>query len=104
MVVIERGALLEPEVEPIAIVAIMLEHRNRDVAQTVHDPPDDRGLAGSRSAGHADDEGFGSDVFPAVYRRAHKRPSPAHSVIQGCSPRDQDTGSRFRRVSGKMPR
>ena len=47
MVVVERGALLEPQVVPIAVVAIVLEHGDLVVAQAVDDAPHDGGLARS---------------------------------------------------------
>ena len=44
MVVVERGALLQPEVVPIAVVTVVLQHDYVLGAQAVHDAADDRRL------------------------------------------------------------
>ena len=65
MIVVERGALLEPQVVAIAIVAIVLEDGDLVVAEALDDAPDDGGLAGARAAGHPDHQRGGTCVTVA---------------------------------------
>ena len=56
MVVVERGAILEPQVEAIAVVAIVVEDGDAVGAERLDDAADDGGLARAGSAGDADHE------------------------------------------------
>jgi uridine kinase len=50
MVVVQRRTLLEAQVAPVPVVAVVLEHRHLVVAEALDDAPDDGGLARPRSA------------------------------------------------------
>ncbi len=63
MVVVERGALFEPEIVAIAIVPIVLEDRDLVIADALDDPADDGGFARRRAACHADDQRDGSRLL-----------------------------------------
>ena len=56
MIVVERGALLEPQIVAIAIIPVVIEHGDLVVADALDDAADDRGFARARAAGDADDE------------------------------------------------
>ena len=56
MIVIERRALLEPQIVAVAVVAIVGENGHLVVADAVDDPAHDGCLARCRTAGYADDE------------------------------------------------
>ena len=56
MVLVERGAILEPQIEPVAVVAIVIEDRDRVGPERLDDAADDGGLAGAGPAGDADDQ------------------------------------------------
>ena len=56
MVVVERGAFLEAQIVPVAVVAIVIEHRHLVRAEALDDAPDHGGLAGAGPAGHAHDD------------------------------------------------
>ncbi len=68
MIVVERRSLLEPQIVALAIVAIVLEDGDVLVADALDDAPDDGGLAGSRTAGHADDDKPRTVLFPGGWR------------------------------------
>ena len=57
MVVVERGALLEPQIIPIAVVAVVIEPRHLFKSKAVNNPPHHRGLARARAAGDANHKG-----------------------------------------------
>jgi hypothetical protein len=56
MVVVERGAFFEAQLRMIAIVPILLEHRDFAVANCLDDPPYDGRFARAGTAGDADHE------------------------------------------------
>src|SRR5262249_23191812 len=56
VVVVEGQSLLEPQIVPIAIVAIVIQHGHARIVQRIHDLPDDRRLARPRAACDTYDE------------------------------------------------
>ncbi len=56
MIVVERGALLEPQPRIVAVILVVLEEADLFGAQAVHDPANDRRLARTGSACDADHE------------------------------------------------
>jgi hypothetical protein len=56
MVVVERRTLLETEIAPVAVIAIVLEYRDLLGAKAVDDAADHGRLPGPRPAGDADHE------------------------------------------------
>ena len=54
MIVVECCALFEPEIIPIAVIAIVIENRRLIEAKTVNNPTHDRCLSRTQAPGHAD--------------------------------------------------
>ena len=71
VVVVEGGALLEPKVVAVAIVAVVLEHDDLLGSQALDDLPDDGRLARAGSAGDADDDRLGPARFGSAPWHAH---------------------------------
>jgi len=57
MVVVERRSFFQAQVVAIAVIAVVFEDDDLLGSEAVHDPADNRGLAGARAAGNADDGG-----------------------------------------------
>jgi hypothetical protein len=56
VVVVEGEPLLEPQIVPVAIVAIVLEHRDARIFERIHDLPHDGGLPRSGPSGDTNDQ------------------------------------------------